>query len=183
MKVYVSSTYSDLVDYRTAVYDALRRLRYDVLAMEDYVATDQRPLEKCVEDVASCDTYVGIIAWRYGFVPPEQERSITELEYEAAGTNDVPQFVFLAQEGAEWPSEFKEEGSGRARLEDFRRRLGGAHIVNFFSNPDELAMQVVLGSLQDPVENERQRGRADEYVLELAQSPARGEVSVCVPEV
>ena len=40
MKVYVSSTYSDLVDYRKAVYDALRRLRYDVLAMEDYVATD-----------------------------------------------------------------------------------------------------------------------------------------------
>ncbi len=49
------------------------------------MATDQRPLDKCLSDVAECDIYVGILAWRYGYIPPSQERSITALEYRQAG--------------------------------------------------------------------------------------------------
>ena len=56
-KIYISSTYSDLVEHRQQIYDILRKMRYDVMAMEDYVATDQRPLDKCLADVASCDVY------------------------------------------------------------------------------------------------------------------------------
>jgi len=63
-RIYISSTYSDLVEHREQVYDILRKMRYDVIAMEDYVATDKRPLDKCLDDVASCDLYVGIFAWR-----------------------------------------------------------------------------------------------------------------------
>ena len=43
-RIYISSTYEDLKDYREAAYRALRRLRHDVVAMEDYVAADERPL-------------------------------------------------------------------------------------------------------------------------------------------
>ncbi|HID64768.1 MAG TPA: DUF4062 domain-containing protein [Anaerolineae bacterium] len=57
--------------------------------VEDYVATDKRPLDKCPTDVASCDVCVGIFAGRYGYVPPGQppghKRSVTELEVPAAG--------------------------------------------------------------------------------------------------
>ena len=69
-RIYVSSTFSDLQDQREAVYRALRRLGHDVVAMEDYVASDQRPLDRCLDDVASSDVYIGIVAWRYGYVPP-----------------------------------------------------------------------------------------------------------------
>ncbi len=40
-----------------------------MIAMEDYVATDQRPTEKCLADVAASDLYIGIFAWRYGYIP------------------------------------------------------------------------------------------------------------------
>ena len=70
-KIYLSSTYADLVDHRKAVYDILRKVGHDVIAMEDYVATDERPAAKCLADVASSDVYVGLIAWRYGYVPTE----------------------------------------------------------------------------------------------------------------
>ena len=90
LKVYISSTYEDLKEYREAVYRTLRKMRYDVIAMEDYVAQDQRPLQKCLEDVASCDIYVGIFA-RYGYIPNDNNKdnnpdklSITELEYRKA---------------------------------------------------------------------------------------------------
>jgi Domain of unknown function (DUF4062) len=38
--------------------------------MEDYVATDERPVEKCLNDVDQSDIYIGIFAFRYGYVPP-----------------------------------------------------------------------------------------------------------------
>jgi hypothetical protein len=40
--IYLSSTYDDFKDYRLAVFEALRKSGYQVIAMEDYVATDQR---------------------------------------------------------------------------------------------------------------------------------------------
>jgi len=86
-KIYISSTYEDLKDCRKAVYDVLRKMRHDVIAMEDYVATDQRPLNKCLTDVAAYGIYVGIFAWRYGYIPPEdnpEKLSITEREFREA---------------------------------------------------------------------------------------------------
>jgi len=46
LKVYISSTYEDLKEYREVVYRELRKVKAGVLAMEDYVAQDQRPLQK-----------------------------------------------------------------------------------------------------------------------------------------
>jgi hypothetical protein len=115
-KIYISSTYSDLVEHRQQVYDILRKMRCDVIAMEDYVATDERPLDKCLADVASCDVYVGIFAWRYGYIPPGQERSITELEYRKAGEVDIPRLIFLLDADAPWPR--SKDGGRRGPGED-----------------------------------------------------------------
>src|SRR5215470_2996944 len=96
-KIYVSSTYTDLKNYREAVYGILRKLRHDVIAMEDYVATDERPLQKCLQDVSGCNLYVGIFAWRYGYIPPldnPEQQSITELEYRQAGAVKIPRLLF-----------------------------------------------------------------------------------------
>jgi len=73
-RIYISSTYADLKDMREVVYHALRKMRHDVIAMEDYIATDKKPLDKCLADVAQCDIYIGIYAWRYGNIPPDQEK-------------------------------------------------------------------------------------------------------------
>ena len=60
--IYVSSTYKDLVEYRSAVAATLRQLGHQAIAMEDYVAADNRPLDVCLNDVARCDAYVGLFA-------------------------------------------------------------------------------------------------------------------------
>jgi hypothetical protein len=75
--------------------------------MEDYVATDQRSLEKCLQDVANSDLYVGIFAFRYGHMPDHgnpSRKSITELEYRKAGEVGLPRLVFLLKDGASWPT-------------------------------------------------------------------------------
>ena len=61
----MSSTFVDLREHRAKVIETLRQLGHDVVAMENYVAEDQIPLETCVRDVSSCEIYVGIFGWRY----------------------------------------------------------------------------------------------------------------------
>jgi hypothetical protein len=105
-KVYLSSTYSDLKEHREAVYRTLRQMGHDVIAMGDYVATDQRPQDKCLADVASCALYLGIFAWRYGYIPPKDnpdEKSITELECCKVGALGKKRLIFLLNETAPWP--------------------------------------------------------------------------------
>jgi tetratricopeptide (TPR) repeat protein len=141
-QIYISSTYSDLVDERRKVYNVLRKMRYDVIAMEDYVATDERPLDKCLADVAASQLYVGIFAWRYGYIPPGQKQSITELEYLSAREVGVERLIFILHEDAPWPHSRMEEGRGRTKIKALRAELSKTGIVQFFHSPEELAAQV-----------------------------------------
>ena len=143
--VYISSTYEDLKDHREAIYRALRRLGHDVRAMEDYVATDQRPIDKCIADVSACDVYVGILAWRYGFVPTDHNPdglSITELEYRKAKELGKPLLIFMANEKAPWPPEFIDTGKDAERVRALRGELNARTVRSLFASPDELASLV-----------------------------------------
>lgn len=141
-RIYISSTFEDLQEYRAAAYKALRRLGHDVVAMEDYVACDERPLDRCLADVERCDFYIGIFAWRYGFVPPDgnpDRRSITELEYRKAEALRKPRFVFLVPETAPWPRKFVDTGEAEASLGALRRDLTLRRLGSFFQSDHELA--------------------------------------------
>src|SRR6185436_9603505 len=100
MKVYISSTYQDLVEHRAAVDRTLRRMGHDVVGMEQYVAEGAKPVDRCKADVRACDAYVIIVAWRYGYVPgkdtkPVDPRSITEIELAEAQASGKPVLAFL----------------------------------------------------------------------------------------
>src|SRR5688572_14358006 len=132
--VYVSSTYSDLTEHREHVYRALRQLGHDVRAMEDYVATDERPLAECLADVERCAVYVGIFAWRYGFVPQANNparKSITELEYRHAVVSGVPTLLFLLKEDAPWPRTRMDLGQASKNIEALRDELSTEKTVSF----------------------------------------------------
>ena len=101
---YLSSTFLDLKECREEVARTLRLMGHSVVGMEDYVAEGQVPLKKCLEDVAKCDAYLGIFAWRYGYIPKEgnpERKSITELEYrEALRLKKEPLIFILRREAS-----------------------------------------------------------------------------------
>jgi len=148
-RIYLSSTFKDLEDFRREVAASLRTLRHDVVGMEEYIAEGSRPLAKCLDDVASCDVYVGIIAMRYGYVPEEPANpgrySITECEYRHAKSRNRECLLFLADEDS-WPTgktdlKSGENGKGE-RVESFRAALRAEHTVSTFRTSTELAKLV-----------------------------------------
>lgn len=136
--IYISSTYKDLIKEREVAAQAVRRLGHSAIAMEDYVATDKRPLEKCLDDVRRCDVYVGIFALRYGFIPDGYDKSITHLEYEAAKNAGIPRLIFILDETANWPINFVSTGEERKNIDNLRKYLRTEHIVSPFTNSDQL---------------------------------------------
>lgn len=170
MRVYVSSTFEDLREHRAAATQVLRQLGHDVIAMEDYVAESSVPLAKVLEDVASCDVLVEIVAWRYGYVPKQGppvrdatpgKTSITEYEYRKAVEANKKVLAFLLDERAPWPVHhidgIREPKKGAA-IGAFRAELQQKWLVSYFTTPDSLASRVsaAVGAVGMRQEIERQ---------------------------
>jgi HEAT repeat protein len=139
-RVYVSSTYQDLKDCRQAIRSALQRMGLDDVAMEAYAAGEERPVDRCLDDVRSADIYVGVLAWRYGFIPAGGNVSITELEYRAAGDAGVPRLIFVLDLDAPWPRSAMDKDP--ARIEAFREHVRDAHVCDSFVSAEDLRAKV-----------------------------------------
>ncbi len=147
-KVYVSSTFTDLQKCRSKIELLLRRMEHEDVAMEYYVAEDQRPLAKCLSDVAACDLYIGIFAWRYGYIPEENnpdKLSITELEYRQALKSGKSCLIFLLSEDAMWPTKFIDRDRGH--IERLRADLSKRHMVAMFNSDADIS-EVVAPALR-----------------------------------
>lgn len=151
MKVYISSTYQDLIDHRAAVDRTLRRMGHDVIGMEQYVAEGSKPVDRCKADVRIADAYVIIVAWRFGYVPgrtssPPDSRSITEIELEEAMVSGKPVLAFLLDPEAPWPPNRIDAMGGAPGAGDdvarLRAKLGTNYLAGIFRTPDDLASQV-----------------------------------------
>ena len=150
LNIYISSTFADLEKHRDRVYRELRTLRHNVVAMEDYVAADKRPLDQCLQDVRAADVYIGIFAWRYGYVPADgnpKKRSITELELREAERLGKPCLIFVLKSTAPWPPDMMDLTTGEnkrgARILGLREELQRERLVGLFETPDELATKVL----------------------------------------
>lgn len=148
-KIYVSSTYLDLQEFRGKVLYHLQRLQQAVTAMEYYLADDRRPADKCIADVQACDIYVGIFAWRYGTVPDENnpnKLSITEMEYYAAREKGIPCLIFLHDGKSPWSPDLVDDD--KTRIKAFRKKVESEQSAQWFKTADELA-SLVGASLYD----------------------------------
>src|ERR1051325_4069643 len=138
-KVFVSSTFIDLETYRQAVALCIRRMGFDDIAMEYFVAEDSRPLTECLQAVRGSDLYVGLFAWRYGFVPETDNlnrRSITEMEYREALAHNKDCLILLLDPGTPWlPALFDEDLTSIKRL---RKELSERHTCAFFHLPQDI---------------------------------------------
>ena len=95
MKIFVSSTYLDLKEYRNKARSAIEESGNEFVGMEVFQSHTHEPTEFCSENVEECDALVLIVAYRYGYIPDGQTISITQLEYEHALRNKIPVRIYL----------------------------------------------------------------------------------------
>lgn len=188
-RIYVSSTYSDLEQYRKAVHDVLLRMGHDVVGMEVLIAGDQTSVEVAMSAVANSDIYIGIIAWRYGYIPSDdnpESLSIVELEYRQARQLGLPILLFLVDEEEAWPNEHFDavtgEGEKEARIDAFRRQLMEEHIVSMFTTPDNLTGLVAAAVSNYLAQSggklaAREQARVEQWSQHLADLLRQGDMT------
>jgi tetratricopeptide (TPR) repeat protein len=136
VRVFVSSTWLDLKPERKAIESALQRIRQTkFVGMEYFGSREENTQRASVDEVGRSNVYVGIIAGRYG-------SGITEDEYHRARLHGLPCFIYFKEEPFIQPGERESDSSKVARLNLFKKSLLDAHIISYFSDPENLAARV-----------------------------------------
>lgn len=142
-RVFISSTVEDLPAHRQKVIDACQRLHLQPDAMEHWPAQNGQALAVVLERVEQCHLFVGIYGRRYGFIPPGETKSITELEFDHATELNKPRLVFIMADD-HGPTEGEPEPSAAlAALQAFKQRVELALTRRPFRNPDHLATELL----------------------------------------
>ena len=142
--VFISSTSRDLVEYRRAVYEAIKGVDgYHAIRMENFGARDIAPVESSLQQVTQCDLFVGIIGHLYGDIPEGAEHSMTEQEYRAAAAANRPRLMFVMSGDVPLPANLREPDEKYRKLQAFRVKVLEEQIVASFDTPEVLARQVI----------------------------------------
>jgi tetratricopeptide (TPR) repeat protein len=149
-RIFLCSTYVDLIEHRRVVHDRLERIEQHAVDMSQFSAGGDAATVS-TNEVATADYVVLIVAWRYGSiptVPPGETRSITHQEYEEARRLGKPIFVFLADPATElnerlFPSATRDR-EHTAQLHAFRALLANPnfHTPDYFTTPEDLGGKV-----------------------------------------
>lgn len=186
MRVYLSSTLNDLGPERQAVKEALSGF---CTVVESYDAADASVLQKCIDDVRSCDVYIGLVGLRYGFTPRGKSKSITELEFDAATEAGRRRLVFLKQPAAV-SATMADPGwqDPASPIQAFRKQLDESITPRLFDSPDELKTMVVrslalggqpLGSQQVPADLAPEGGTELERMLSRCLNERWDKLGAC----
>ncbi|MGG5890125.1 DUF4062 domain-containing protein [Falsiroseomonas sp. HC035] len=170
MRIFVSSSFEDLREHRSAAIRVLRQLGHEVLAMEDMIAGSAAPLAKVIEMVDRSEAYVGIFAWRYGYITDEAadpqkpalinipvvggaihgQTSITHYEYLRAVQRKLPIMAFLLDEQYPWPPHLidghdvmrAQAPKDANKIRALRQMLQQELVVSWFTTPTDLEARV-----------------------------------------
>lgn len=169
MRVFISSTYLDLVSHRAAVADAIERLGLEVNRMEAFGARPEEAVQACLSEVERSDLFVGIYAYRYGYIPVGSVISVTETEFRHALIRKKPIFCFFVDQNYPWPTEMIDGEPGRALLNAFAGDVARAVVRDTFTTPDVLASRVAtsLGRFMIAHVNGKDDERTIDHFLQL----------------
>ena len=152
IRVFVCSTYADLVDERRATLDSIGQLKLQHESMEFFGARSGRPLDTCLEEVRKSNVIVVIVGHRYGSLVPGDSISFSEAEYKEAQRLKKSCLVYMRDDNAEVPAtSFETDPAKLQRLLDFKRALNDRHTVARFLGSEDLA-QRVRADLLDNIE-------------------------------
>lgn len=98
LQVFVSSTYTDLIEERQAAVEAILDAGHIPAGMELFKAGNDSQLKTIYKWIDESDVYMLILGGRYGSIEAKSGKSYTQLEYEYALSKNIPVFTVVLSE-------------------------------------------------------------------------------------
>lgn len=139
----MSSTVRDLPVHREKVRDACLRQKVLPSMMELWPAIDADGIKASLDKVDEADLYLGVFAFRYGYIPDGASLSVTEMEYNRAIERNIPRLVFLMHDSHPLTAADVDKDESAVKLQALKERLKKERSVAFFRSPEDLLALVV----------------------------------------
>ena len=144
MQVFISSTYTDLIEERQKAVEAILNAGHIPAGMELFKA-GRSQMETIKKWIDESDVYCLLLGGRYGSIEEESGLSYTELEYKYAVSKEKPLFAIVLddsmiyQKAANDPKgQYIEEGENKPKYEQFKKEVG-RRIYKIAKNTAEVA--------------------------------------------
>lgn len=169
LQVFVSSTFTDLIEERQAAVSAILKAGHIPAGMELFTAADRSQMDIIKKWIDESDVYMLILGGRYGSIEPTSGKSYTELEYDYAVEQGKALFAVVIKDEA-LTRKVKEHGTDFIELNEpkylaeFKRKVL-SNMSSFFEDEKDIRL-CVHESLSDFNANRKLKGwvSADDIV-------------------
>jgi hypothetical protein len=150
LQIFISSTYTDLIEERQAAVSAILKAGHIPAGMELFTAGDESQMETIKRWIKGSDVFMLILGGRYGSIEPTTGLSYTELEYDYAVKTDKPYFAVVIDEAA-LERKVREKGTGVIETENqkeltaFRKKVL-SRTSAFFRDEQEIRLRYMRQS-------------------------------------
>lgn len=154
-QVFISSTYTDLIEERQRAVTAVLDSNHIPAGMELFKANNQDQMNVIRQWIDESDVFMLILGGRYGSLDPVTQKSYTHLEYEYALEKNMPIFTLILNEqmindkisnSKRSFDDFREKKHSK-KLADFVKQTKTGNVVRFLDNIYQID-SVVMGSLR-----------------------------------
>ena len=145
-QIFISSTFTDLKEERSAVVESILKLRHIPVGMESFVAANNEQFNYIKGIIDETDYYVLIIGNRYGTIADDGV-GYTEKEFDYAVEKGLPILAFIHSDPDSISFEKSDKTQkARKRLISFKKKVTENRLVSLFSwnTPDKLANEVLV---------------------------------------
>jgi hypothetical protein len=146
IQIFISSTFTDLIEERQAAVSAILKAGHIPAGMELFTAGDESQMETIKRWIDQSDVFMLVLGGRYGSIEPTTGLSYTELEYDYAAKSGKPYFAVVIRESA-LDQKVKEQGKGVIETENtkelsaFRAKVL-SRTSAFFGNVQDIKLAV-----------------------------------------
>ncbi len=146
LRVFVSSTFTDLKDERQAAVEAILSSGHIPAGMELFSAGDESQMAVIERWIDESDIYLLILGGRYGSIESKTGKSYTHLEYEYATSKNKPLFAVVVNDEAlenkvrSVGSSVKEDENPK-ELKNFREQVT-KNLVKFWDDKKDIKIAI-----------------------------------------
>lgn len=142
-QVFISSTYTDLIEARSAAINTVLESYNFPVGMELFGADNDEQWTIIRELIDSSDFYILILGHRYGSISKQNGISFTEKEFDYAINKGVKLLCFVRNDNvATHPHERDANNENAEKLNQFRQKVLTDRLCEFWDNVDDLKHKI-----------------------------------------